>query len=68
MKSSEPLENRFVSAGKRQKTGSLFSQFFLQIKANRKWWLFPLLLIMLALALLIALSGSAAAPFIYTLF
>jgi hypothetical protein len=35
---------------------------------TRKWWLLPVLLVLLLLGALLALSGSAAAPFIYTLF
>lgn len=35
---------------------------------NKKWWLTPIILILLAFGLLIALGGTAAAPFIYTLF
>jgi uncharacterized protein DUF5989 len=33
-----------------------------------KWWLLPVLVVLLLLGLLLALSGGAAAPFIYTLF
>jgi hypothetical protein len=35
---------------------------------NKKWWLTPIILVLLAFGLLIALGGTAAAPFIYTLF
>lgn len=35
---------------------------------NKKWWLTPIVVILLMLGALIILSGSAAAPFIYTLF
>jgi hypothetical protein len=35
---------------------------------TKKWWLVPVLLVTLLLGLLIFLSGTAAAPFIYTLF
>jgi Family of unknown function (DUF5989) len=40
-------------------------QFLLQTK---KWWLFPVIVTLLLLGLLIWMSGTAAAPFIYTLF
>ena len=37
--------------------------------ARKKFWLLPLILILLALSVLIALTGSSAlAPFIYSLF
>ena len=35
---------------------------------HKKWWLAPIILVLLLLGLLIALSASGAAPFIYTLF
>jgi hypothetical protein len=35
---------------------------------NKKWWLTPIVIILIAFGLLIALGGTAAAPFIYTLF
>lgn len=38
------------------------------IAQNKKWWLTPIVLILVAFGLLISLGGTAAAPFIYTLF
>lgn len=38
------------------------------LKANKKWWLAPILVAILLLGLLVVLGGTAAAPFIYTLF
>ncbi|MFO7614058.1 MAG: DUF5989 family protein [Bacteroidales bacterium] len=39
------------------------------LKARKKYWLLPLILILLLLGILIVFSsGSAVAPFIYTLF
>jgi len=35
---------------------------------NKKWWLGPIILALLAFAALLMFSGGAAAPFIYTLF
>jgi hypothetical protein len=36
---------------------------------NKKWWLVPILAVLLLFgALIVFASGSAAAPFIYTLF
>jgi hypothetical protein len=35
---------------------------------NKKWWLAPILVILLLFGVLVFLSGTAAAPFIYTLF
>jgi hypothetical protein len=39
------------------------------MKARKKWWLAPLIFILLKIGILIVLGGSSAiAPFIYTLF
>lgn len=39
------------------------------LKVRKKWWLAPIVVMLLLLGLLIVLTqGSAVAPFIYTLF
>ena len=38
------------------------------LKHNKKWWLTPIIVALLLMGALIAFSGSAVAPFIYTLF
>ena len=35
---------------------------------NKKWWLTPIVVVLLLVGALILVSGTAAAPFIYTLF
>jgi hypothetical protein len=48
---------------------SILSEFWGFLKVRKKWWLGPIIFVMLLLSLLIVLSqGSAVAPFIYTLF
>jgi hypothetical protein len=47
---------------------SLVGEFWTFLKQNKKWWLIPMLLVMLVLAGLVLFSGSPVAPFIYTLF
>ena len=37
-------------------------------RSNKKWWIAPLILVLLLLGALIAIGGTAVAPFIYTLF
>ena len=45
------------------------SEFLVFLKMRKKFWLLPLLVVMLAFGGLIVLThGSAVAPFIYTLF
>ena len=38
------------------------------LRHNKKWWLIPIIIVVVTLGLLVVLGGSAAAPFIYTLF
>jgi hypothetical protein len=47
---------------------SFLSDLWSFLKTNKKWWLLPILAVILLIGLLALLSGSAAAPFIYTLF
>ncbi|MFA5687646.1 MAG: DUF5989 family protein [Kiritimatiellales bacterium] len=61
----EPEDFKQLSQEKRT---SLISEFFDFLKHNKKWWLLPVLLILLGLGLLVLLSSSAVAPFIYPLF
>ena len=46
----------------------LWKDFAVFLLHNKKWWLLPILLILLVLSLLVALSSTAIAPFIYTVF
>jgi hypothetical protein len=48
--------------------GNLLSEFWYLLSHTKKWWLLPILIILLAMGLLVLLSGTAVAPFIYTLF
>ncbi len=38
------------------------------LKANKQWWMIPLFLVFLLFGLLMLLSGTGMAPFIYSLF
>jgi Family of unknown function (DUF5989) len=35
---------------------------------NKKWWLTPIILVLVAVGVLAVLGGTGVAPFIYTLF
>lgn len=59
--------NDFEKAS-REKQSNLLSEFMGFLQQTKKFWLLPLILVMLALAALLILSSTAAAPFIYTLF
>ena len=48
---------------------SILPEFWGFLKTRKKWWLGPIIFVLLLMSLLIVLTeGSAVAPFIYTLF
>ncbi len=47
---------------------SIAAEFIDYLKNNKKWWLTPIVVVLLLVGALIMLGGTAAAPFIYTLF
>jgi len=47
----------------------LMRELWAFMRVRKKWWLLPILVVMLALGtLLVFVQGSALAPFIYTIF
>lgn len=47
----------------------LASELWAYMRVRKKWWLAPILIVMLLVgALLVFAQGSALAPFIYTIF
>ncbi len=57
----------FEASGEEKESG-LLREFFAMLKENKKYWLIPIVLILLLFGVLIILGSTAAAPFIYTLF
>jgi hypothetical protein len=58
----------FQRATSTEHHGSLLADLWDFLRSNKKWWLLPILTILVLFGLLMLLSGTAAAPFIYTLF
>jgi hypothetical protein len=55
----------------RQATGArqgFLREFLSFLGHNKKWWLTPILIVLLVIGGLVILGGTAVAPFIYTLF
>ena len=63
--SNDPKD--FVAQASGERAG-LAGEFVSFLKENKKWWLAPIIFSILGLGLLVLLGGTAAAPFIYTLF
>jgi hypothetical protein len=48
---------------------SLIRELWAFMRVRKKWWLLPIILVMLAVGMLLVFAqGSALAPFIYTIF
>jgi hypothetical protein len=58
----------FENARKDTRPKGVIGEFWHFLRSSKKWWLLPIVAVLLILAALAFLSTTAAAPFIYTLF
>ena len=58
----------FEEAAQKSRDAGMAAEFWHLLRSTKKWWLLPLIGILFLFGLLLVLSGTAAAPFIYTLF
>jgi hypothetical protein len=65
---SEKPDSEFGSVANERRRYGVGSDIWHFLKATKKWWLLPIIVISLTLGVIMFLSGTAAAPFIYTLF
>ena len=64
----KPSGNRdFADHGSGERP-SFISEYLYFLKTSRKWWMLPLIVLLLGFGVLMVLSSTGAAPFIYTLF
>lgn len=66
-RSGDPL-GEFEQMASAEPEIGLFQEFWQFVCENKKWWLLPIIFVLLVMGILLMLSGSAAAPFIYSLF
>lgn len=50
------------------RSGTFAGEVWAFLRENRKWWLLPLIAVLILVGALVVLSTTAVAPFIYTLF
>jgi drug/metabolite transporter superfamily protein YnfA len=58
----------FETAAKTKRQTNFAGEFWYFLRNNKKWWLLPIVTVLVLFGVLVFLSGTAAAPFIYTLF
>lgn len=51
-----------------QAQAGIVGEFVEYLRQNKKWWITPIVIVLLMVGALVVFGGSAAAPFIYTLF
>ncbi len=68
MDRSDPKDANEFEATAQGNRVSLVREFWDFLKHNKKWWLLPILIVVLLLGLIVLLAGTPAAPFIYPLF
>ena len=61
-------DNDFETTAKAQAEKSFLGELWSFVRNRKKYWLIPIIVVLLLLGVLVFLSGTAAAPFIYTLF
>lgn len=64
---SEKPKTKFTDVKPVREKGVL-GEFLGLLMDNKKYWMLPIILLLLVFGVLVILSGSSAAPFIYTLF
>jgi len=61
-------ETNFEKVARSRSQSSFIGELWALLRAKKKYWLMPIILVLLLLGALVILSGTAVAPFIYTLF
>ncbi len=60
--------SEFERIAESSKGHGVFQELWQFLRHSKKWWLLPIIILLFLFGLLILLSGTAIAPFIYTLF
>jgi hypothetical protein len=65
---NERQQNEFEKVAAEQGRTGFFSELWSFLRHNKKWWLLPIVVMLLIFGALVLLGGTGLAPFIYTLF
>lgn len=61
-------ETNFEKIAANDRESSFLMELWAMLRDRKKYWLMPIVVVLLLFGVLVFLSGTAAAPFIYTLF
>lgn len=62
------LENDFERIATNKGNNSFITELWGLMHTHKKYWLMPIVIVLLLFGVFVFLAGTAAAPFIYTLF
>jgi hypothetical protein len=62
------MTKNFEQIARETSEGNLLVEWWRFVRRNRKWWLLPIVIVVLCISLMVWLASGAAAPLIYSLF
>ncbi|MGH9672847.1 MAG: DUF5989 family protein [Bryobacteraceae bacterium] len=61
-------QSEFEKASAQETERGTLAELWAFLGTNKRWWMGPIIAVLLMFGVLVFLSGTAVAPFIYTLF
>lgn len=65
---TEPNTSEFERAASQERGRGIVGDFWGFLRQNKKWWMLPIVMVLALFGVLVILSSSPLAPFIYSLF
>lgn len=65
--SQQDEREAFLSAGERERSSGL-GEMVHMVRSTRKWWMLPLILVIVVLGLALLITSTGAGPLLYTIF
>ncbi len=62
------MSGGFKKIASEQRDRGVLAELWDFLATRKRWWMIPIVAVLLLLGVLVMLSGTAAAPFVYTLF
>lgn len=66
--SDEPQTKSDFARQAEEKAPGFLAELFEFLRTSKKWWLTPIIIVLLAIGLLLVLGSTAVGPFIYSFF